>query len=160
MILSKWKPSDWQYYQKHSTESRLFEFNPETMTEPLKEHWQLSERYGTNIIWTSTRDFGTYRICTNASNKRPCLRSRGARGLKDSLSLYLRPYFVHVSSEGSGEPAHWRRLAWTFIAGQCVKYQNLYVLAHYVLSCGVIWIYIEHTIRKSNSSSLYAINFL
>ena len=34
-----------------------------------------------------------------------------ARGLKFGLSLHLHPYFMFSSSKGSGESAHWCRLA-------------------------------------------------
>ena len=32
------------------------------------------------------------------------------------LSLHLQSYFVYAISEGSGESAHMRRLAWAFAA--------------------------------------------
>ena len=36
--------------------------------------------------------------------------SNGARGLNFGLSLYLHPYFMDASSEGSGESGHMCRL--------------------------------------------------
>ena len=45
----------------------------------------------------------------------------GARGLNFGLSLHLHPYFVYASSEGSGESAQARRLAWVFVARRCDK---------------------------------------
>ena len=49
----------------------------------------------------------------------------GDRGLKFGLSLHLYPYFLYASSEGSGESAHMRRLAWAFTARWYDKYRNL-----------------------------------
>ena len=37
--------------------------------------------------------------------------SSGARSLSYALNLHLYPYFMYVSSEGSGESAHLHRLA-------------------------------------------------
>ena len=46
--------------------------------------------------------------------------SRRANGrLNFSLSLYLHPYFVYESSEGSGESAHLCRLTRAFPALEC-----------------------------------------
>ena len=38
------------------------------------------------------------------------------------LSLHLIPYFVHASSEGSGETAHMRWLVWALAACKYDKY--------------------------------------
>ena len=48
---------------------------------------------------------------------------RGARDLAFCLKVPLDPLFVWASSEGSGETARMRRLAWTFAARICDKYQ-------------------------------------
>ena len=48
-----------------------------------------------------------------------------ARGLYFGLSLHLHPYFMYASSEGSGESAHMRRLAWAFAARWRDKYRKL-----------------------------------
>ena len=80
-------------------------------------------------VWANARDFATYRICANASNKRPCWRIQQTRGLNFGLpqksSLHRHPYFVYASSEGSGESVHMRRLGWAFAARWCGKYRNL-----------------------------------
>ena len=48
---------------------------------------------------------------------------RGARGLAFCLKVPLDSLLVWASSEGSGETARMRRLAWTFAARICDKYQ-------------------------------------
>ena len=53
--------------------------------------------------------------------------SRGARCLNSGLSLRLHPYFMPVSSEGSGESDRLLRIGLLlrlFVAGQCDKNQN------------------------------------
>ena len=40
-------------------------------------------------------------------------------------ALRLLPYFMCENSEGSGEPARMRRLAWAFAGRLCDKYHNL-----------------------------------
>ena len=42
--------------------------------------------------------------------------SSEARGRIFGLSLHLHLHFVYASSEGPGESAHMRRLAWAFAA--------------------------------------------
>ena len=39
----------------------------------------------------------------------------GARGLKFGLSLHLHPYFVYVSSKGSGGSSYLQGLAWPLL---------------------------------------------
>ena len=48
---------------------------------------------------------------------------RGARDLAFCLKVPLDSLFVWASSGGSGETARMRRLAWTFAARICDKYQ-------------------------------------
>ena len=48
---------------------------------------------------------------------------RGARDLAFCLKVPLDSLLVWASSEGSGETAQMRRLAWTFAARICDKYQ-------------------------------------
>ena len=48
---------------------------------------------------------------------------RGARDLAFCLKVPLDSLLVWASSEGSGETARMRRLAWTFAAGIGDKYQ-------------------------------------
>ena len=74
--------------------------------------------------WASTWNFG---IIANAQkppwNTHTYVTS-WVRYLTFNLGLHLHPYFVYACSEGSGESAHLRRLAWGFVAGQCDKYQH------------------------------------
>ena len=51
-------------------------------------------------ICDSARDFGTYRICANALNKRPADASSMAGGLKLVRVIYIHT-LLHASSEGS-----------------------------------------------------------
>ena len=48
---------------------------------------------------------------------------RGARDLAFCLKVHLDSLLVWASSKGSGETARMRRLAWTFAARICDKYQ-------------------------------------
>ena len=51
--------------------------------------------------------------------------SSGARCLIFGRTLRLRPYFMCANSEGSGETARMRRIAWAFAGRLCDKYHNL-----------------------------------
>ena len=51
-----------------------------------------------------TCDFGAYHICA----KKPPLNASEVRGPYFIPSLYLLPFFVYVSSKGSGETAQAR----------------------------------------------------
>ena len=55
-------------------------------------------------IWASTMDFGSYHKCL------------GTLGINFACSLHLCPFLVCVCSEGSGESAHMRRLAFAIAA--------------------------------------------
>ena len=60
--------------------------------------------------------------------------SSGTKDITFVPSLYLHPYFLYASSEGSGEYAHFRRLTWAFVARQSDKNQNLVCRLKYVLA--------------------------
>ena len=45
----------------------------------------------------------------------PVANENGANGLVCGLSLHLHPYFVNVSSEGSGESVHLHWLAQAYL---------------------------------------------
>ena len=49
----------------------------------------------------------------------------GVRCLIFGRTLRLLPYFMCANSEGSGETARMRRLAWAFVGRLCDKYHNL-----------------------------------
>ena len=51
--------------------------------------------------------------------------SSGARCLMFGRTLHLLPYFMCANSEGSGETARMRRLAFAFAGRLCDKYHNL-----------------------------------
>ena len=76
--------------------------------------------------WASSWDYGT--ICppkTHSSNAH-AQPSSGAtcRSLIFGRTLRLLPYFMCANSEGSGETARMRRLAWAFAGRLCGKYHN------------------------------------
>ena len=56
--------------------------------------------------------------------------SSGIRCLIFGWSLRLLSYFTCANSEGSGETAHMRRLAWAFAGRLCDKYHNLMSWRH------------------------------
>ena len=51
--------------------------------------------------------------------------SNGATRLIFGQTLRLLPYFMCANSEGSGETARMRRIAWAFAGRLCDKYHNL-----------------------------------
>ena len=57
---------------------------------------------------------------------------RGARDLAFCLKVHLDSLLVWASSEGSGETARMRRLAWTFAARIGDKYQIRLTRSNYV----------------------------
>ena len=61
--------------------------------------------------------------------------SSGARCLSFGRTLRLLPYFMCANSEGSGETAQMRKLAWAFAGRLCYKYHNL--MNWLILSCQV-----------------------
>ena len=58
----------------------------------------------------------------NSFFKRAC---SGAKCLISGRTLRLLPYFMCANSEGSGETAWMRRLAWAFTSRLCEKYHNV-----------------------------------
>ena len=74
------------------------------------------------MLWV---DFGTVEYAQMLLIKAQAGVSNKARGLNFGIDLYLHPYFVNASSEGSGESAHMRRLAWAVAVREYGKYWNL-----------------------------------
>ena len=117
--------------------------------------------YTPAIIWASTQDFGTYRLCANAYNKCLCSHKQEGTVVSSSISPYftkcVTPWktiviifiYIHTlivwavktqaSLHMSGESAHMCRLAWVFTACWCNKYQKSHALAHifclYLMFC-------------------------
>ena len=69
-------------------------------------------------IWAPSPSIPSWQILTAHA-----LPFRGARDLAFCLKVPLDSLLVWVSSEGSGETARMRRLAWTFAARIGCKYQ-------------------------------------
>ena len=63
-------------------------------------------------------------------------------------TLRLLPYFMCANSEGSGETARMRKLAWAFVGRICDKYHNLmswHILAFCIICSRLIWIFAGRT---------------
>ena len=73
-------------------------------------------------IWASSWDYGTFRPPYTHFSYAHALPSRC---LIFGRTLCLLPYFMCANSEGSGETARMRRLAWAFAGRLCDKYHNL-----------------------------------
>ena len=65
------------------------------------------------------------------------LPSSGPRYLIFGRTLRLLPYFMWANSEGSGETARMRRLAWAFARRLCDKYHNLMSWLNYKIDFDV-----------------------
>ena len=77
--------------------------------------------------------YGTFRPPWTHSSNTHVQSSSGDRCLIFGRTLRLFPYFMCANSEGSGETARMRRLAWAFVGRLCGKYHNLMSWLKYVL---------------------------
>ena len=77
------------------------------------------------VIWVISWDYGTFLPPWTHSSNAHAQPSSGARCLIFGRTLRLLPYFMCANSEGSGETAWMRRLAWAFAGRLCDKYHNL-----------------------------------
>ena len=66
-----------------------------------------------------------FSFSVNSFFKHICAAISGARCLIFGRILRLLPYFMCANSDGSGETARMRRLAWAFTGRLCDKYHNL-----------------------------------
>ena len=76
-----------------------------------------------NIQWAPSSEFVSSSIPSWQILTAHVQPFRGARDLVFCLKVPLDSLLVWASSEGSGETARMRRLAWTFAARICDKYQ-------------------------------------
>ena len=76
-----------------------------------------------NIIWTASSEFVSSSIPSWQILTAHAQPFRGARDLAFCLKVSLDSLLVWASSEGSGETAQMRRLAWTFAARIGDEYQ-------------------------------------
>ena len=91
-------------------------------------HWDMMKSwfvFGGLDLFFSSWDYGTFCLPQTHSSNRHAQPSSGARCLVFGRTLRLLPYFMWANSEGSGEPAQMRRLAWAFAGRLCDKYHNL-----------------------------------
>ena len=75
------------------------------------------------IIWASSSEFVSSSIPAWQISTAHAQPFRGAMDLAFCLKVPLDSLLVWASSEGSGETARMRKLAWTFAARICDKYQ-------------------------------------
>ena len=75
------------------------------------------------VIWAAPSEFVSSSIPSWQTLTAHAQPFRGARDLAFCLKVPLDSLFVWASSEGSGETARMRRLAWTFAARIGDKYQ-------------------------------------
>ena len=75
--------------------------------------------------WASSWDYGTFRPPQTHSSNAHAQPPSGARCLIFGRTLRLLPYFMWTNSEGSGETARMRRLAWSIAGRLCDKYHTL-----------------------------------
>ena len=80
-----------------------------------------------------------YHICAIASFISNACESSGTGGQNFDLVLYLHPYFVCASSEGSGEYVHLSRLARALAFRYCDRYQNLVHLLKCLLKINTLF---------------------
>ena len=88
--------------------------------------WTKEENYPENcrlIIWAASSEFVSSSIPSWQILTAHAQPFRGARDLAFCLKVPLNSLLVWASSEGSGETARMRRLAWTFAARIGDKYQ-------------------------------------
>ena len=78
---------------------------------------------GSNYKWAPSSEFVSSSIPSWQILTAHAQPFRGARDLAFCLKVPLDSLLVWASSEGSGETARMRRLAWTFAAGIGDKYQ-------------------------------------
>ena len=82
------------------------------------DNWQTTK-------WVVSWDHGTFRLPLTHSSNAHAQPSSGARCLIFCWTLRLLPYLMYANSDGSGETARMRRLAWAFAGRLCDKYHNL-----------------------------------
>ena len=87
------------------------------------EHVHLNSWMGANTKWATSSEFVSSSIPSSQILTAHAQPFRGARDLAFCLKVPLDSMLVWASSGGSGETAQMRRLAWTFAARICDKYQ-------------------------------------
>ena len=87
---------------------------------PLSSDSNVNKSY---IIWAPSSEFVSSSIPSWQISTAHAQPFRGARDLVFCLTVPLDSMLVWASSGGSGETARMRRLAWTFAARICDKYQ-------------------------------------
>ena len=84
-----------------------------------------------SLYFWRTQFFKIRHPLTHSSNAH-AQPSSGAKCLIFGWTLRLFPYFMCANSEGSGEIARVRKLAWAFAGCQCDKYHNLMSGSNYL----------------------------
>ena len=89
-----------------------------------------------NINWAPSSEFVSSSIPSWQISTAHAKPFRGARDLAFCLKVPLDSLLVWASSEGSGETARMRRLAWTFAARIGDKYQIRLTRSNWAMSWG------------------------
>ena len=101
-------------FKLHSFETQCV-YEPKVLRQRLGKHFK--------NIWAAPSDFVSSSIPSWQILTAHAQPLRGARDLAFCLKVPLDSLLVWASSEGSGETARMRRLAWTFAARTGDKYQ-------------------------------------
>ena len=104
-----------------------------------------------HIIWTPSSEFVSSSIPSWQTLTAHAQPFRGARDLAFCLKVPLDSPLVWASSEGSGETARMRRLAWTFAARIGYKYQIRLTRSiwHIITFCPGMFVVVMSTFVKS-----------
>ena len=110
---------------------------------PVHEYHPVLNKF---TIWAPSSDFVSSSIPSWQILTAHAQPFRGARDLAFCLKVPLDSLLIWASSEGSGETARMRRLAWTFAARIGYKYQNRLTRSIYTFCIMVfnsLWVILE-----------------
>ena len=114
----------------------------EMITKEEAEVAELEQKTAGNFNWALSSEFVSSSIPSWQILTAHAQPFRGARDLAFCLKVPLDSLLVWASSEGSGETARMRRLAWTFAARIGCKYQIRLTRSNYryrkILKCGYL----------------------
>ena len=130
IIWKTWQHKHW-WRKKFKITKTLFFYKPMTDSSVLMTNCVLHTQQEFscwlslywNIIWALSSEFVSSSIPSWQISTVHVQPFRGARDLAFCLNVPLDSLLVWASSEGSGETARMRRLAWTFAARIGDKYQ-------------------------------------
>ena len=94
------------------------------------------QKYSSKVNWAPSSELVSSSIPSWQISTAHAQPFRGAMDLAFCLKVSLDSMLVWASSEGSGETARMRRLAWTFAARICDKYQIRLTRSNYMRNDG------------------------